>query len=102
MSRPATRRRDQPDTNTPAGPKPRQAGAPTAARIGLILLDSSLKPVYWNSEALRILAYPNQPPKAPDAEISKSIHSIVVNSTGAPDFSKRLHFVSGRRCYLCR
>jgi len=34
------------------------------ARVGLILLDSSVKPLYWNSEALRTLAYPNQPSKA--------------------------------------
>src|SRR5437016_1674924 len=46
------------------------------AMVGLILLDSSLKAVYCNSEALRIFAYPNQPPKAPGAQFSESIGSI--------------------------
>ena len=101
-TKPAPRRRDQPDTKTQVGLKPRQAEALAAARIGLILLDSSLKPVYWNSEALRILAYPTKPPKAPGPELSKSIHAIVRSNTGENDFSKTLHFVSGRRCYLCR
>jgi len=100
-TKPIPVRRAQPDTKTPVGFKAQQAGALTAARIGLILLDSSLKPVYCNSEALRILAYPNQPPKKPWGELTQSIHAIVGN-TGARDFSKTLHFVSGRRCYLCR
>jgi|ERR1041385_3387044 DNA-binding CsgD family transcriptional regulator len=101
-TKPAPERRVRPDTKTPVGFKAQQAEGLTAARIGLILLDSSLKLVYCNSEALRILAYPSQPSKAPGAELSKWIHSIVGNSNSSNDFSKTLHFVSGRRCYLCR
>ena len=73
-----------------------------SARVGLILLDSSLNPVYCNSEALRILVYPNQPPKAPSAEFLESIRSIVGKNPAANDFPITTYFVSGKRRYLCR
>src|SRR5262249_51792779 len=64
--------------------------------------DSSLNPVYCNSEALRILAYPKQPPKAPNAQFLESVRSIVGENPGANDFPITMNFVSGKRRYVCR
>ena len=72
------------------------------AKVGFILLDSSLKPVYCNSEALRLLAYPNQPPKSRGAQSLESIRSIVGKKHDANGFPLTTHFMSGRRRYLCR
>jgi len=74
----------------------------SAARVGLILLDSSLKPVYCNSETLSIVAYPKQPPKALNAAFSQLIRSMIGKRSGARDFPATTQFVSGRRRYLCR
>jgi DNA-binding CsgD family transcriptional regulator len=72
------------------------------AMVGLILLDSSFKPVYCNSEALRILAYPNQPPKAPGARFSESMDSIIGAKPDSSSYPMTTHFMSGKRRYLCR
>jgi len=76
--------------------------AANAARAGLILLDSALKPIYCNSGALRIFAYPNPPAKAPNAEFMESIRSIVGKKLSADDLVVTTLFVSGRRRYRCR
>lgn len=75
---------------------------PSSAMVGLILLDSALKTVYCNSEARRILAYPNQPSKAPGAQFPESIGSIIRKKPDISDFPMTTHFVSGKRRYLCR
>src|SRR2546422_4692510 len=90
----------QPATKDSVAPKWPRAKGTNAARVGLILLDSSLKTVYCNSEARSIIAYPNQPAKAPDAEFSQSIRSIVGKKPAADDFPTTTHFLSGRRRYL--
>ena len=92
----------QPATKVSVAPKWPRANGTNAARVGLVLLDSSLKTVYCNSEARSIFAYPNQPANAPNAEFSQSISSIVGKKRGADDFPTTTHFVSGRRRYLCR
>lgn len=74
----------------------------TNARAGLILLDSSLKPVYWNSEALRIAAYPSPPSKAPGAQFLESIRLTVGEKPGSNGSSMTTEFMSGKRRYLCR
>ena len=72
------------------------------AMVGLILLDSSFQPVYCNSEALRILAYPNQPPKAPGARFSESMDSIIGKKPDSSGCPMTTHFMSGKRRYVCR
>jgi DNA-binding CsgD family transcriptional regulator len=91
----------QPATQVSAAPKRPRAKGTHASRVGLIVLDSSLTPIYCNSEALSIFAYPNQPAKAPNAEFSQSIRSIVGKTPDA-GFPTTTRFVSGRRRYLCR
>jgi DNA-binding CsgD family transcriptional regulator len=79
-----------------------QARALKTARIGLVLLNPSLKPIYCNSEALKILAYPGRPTKATSSEFSKSIRSIVGKNAGVDDFVRTFRLISGRRRYVGR
>jgi DNA-binding CsgD family transcriptional regulator len=95
----ALHRSPQPENKVSSVPKCPRKGS--AARIGLILLDSSLRPVYCNPEALSIFAYPNQPAKARHVELPRSIRSMIGKKSGADD-SPTTHIVSGRRRYLCR
>ena len=84
------------------GPRAPQAQAINATTVGLILLDSSLKLLYSNSEALRISAYPRQPRTALGAEFMKSIRVILGKKASVDDFPMVTHFTSGKRRYLCR
>ena len=70
---------------------------------GFLLLDSSFKPIYFNNEAIHILAYPERPQKM------KSIGPYLANKIG-PDLRNRRssnqspflnEFMSGKRRYLC-
>jgi len=95
-------RSPKPTGKVSEGPKAPHAKATNAATVGLIILDSSLNPVYCNSEALRILAYPNPPRKASNAKFLKSIRSIVEKKLGVNDLPVRVNFTSGKRHYLWR
>ena len=86
----------------PAQFDPLQVKELRTASIGLVLLDMTLKPIYCNSEALNILAYPNRPTKTTSEEFSKSIRSIVGENAGGANFVKTFNFASGRRRYVCR
>ena len=92
----------RPTNKTSVASKWPGAKGTNAATVGLILLDSSLNPVYCNSEALRILAYPKAPPKAPSAKFLESIRSIIGKKLGVNDLPVAVHFTSGRRRYLWR
>src|SRR5438093_11607798 len=85
-----------------SGPEEAHVKAKNPTTVGLILLDSSLKPLYCNSEALRIFAYPKQPPRTPGAEFLKSIRLILRKKASANDFPMLTHLISGKRRYLCR
>src|SRR5437773_11370497 len=61
------------------------------AKVAFILLDSSLKPLCCNSEALRILAYPNPPPKALGDQFLESIRSIVGKKSDTNGFPMTTH-----------
>jgi DNA-binding CsgD family transcriptional regulator len=76
-----------------------RANSSNSSGVGLILLNSSLRPVYWNSEARRILAYPNPPLKS---QFLESIRSIVRKRAGANGSPVPTDFMSGKRRYLCR
>src|SRR5436853_4032333 len=79
----------------PNGPR---AKAANSARVGLVLLDSSLKPMYCNSEAISIFAYPSEPGKVKltSAEFSEQIRSIVRQMPAADEFPITTYFLSGR------
>jgi len=74
------------------------------AGVGLILLDSSLRVVYYNSEAQAILACPNTAGKTklPDGMLSKLIPLVKRNQHSADGLPRATFFLSGRRRYVCR
>jgi len=71
---------------------------------GLLLLDSKLRLLHFNSEAVKILAYPTGPEsiKRPDLFLSGRVKSGLVEDspTESPTFTKE--FKSGNRRYTCR
>jgi hypothetical protein len=73
-------------------------------KVGLILLNSSLKLVYCNAEAQRIFTYPNglETMKDPSPELAGLVRLIVGNRRESNDTFNSLFFVSGRRRYVCR
>jgi DNA-binding CsgD family transcriptional regulator len=90
--------------NTPAPPALLRAKTATSARVGLVLLDSSLHPMYCNSEAISIFAYPGEPRKVKlsSAEFYEQIRSIIPRMPSSDQFPLTAFFVSGRRRYVCR
>jgi DNA-binding CsgD family transcriptional regulator len=73
-------------------------------QAGLLLVDSKLKLLHFNSEAVKILAYPTGPEriKRLDVFLSDRVRSGLVEerATESPTFTKE--FKSGNRRYTCR
>jgi DNA-binding CsgD family transcriptional regulator len=70
--------------------------------VGLLLMDESLRPVWFNAEAVRILGYPQQP------DSSKALGVDVLGEKIRASFGKKslrsaspTELNSGRRRYLC-
>jgi DNA-binding CsgD family transcriptional regulator len=91
----------RPPTKAPVGSRKARTNGTVAARIGLVLLDSSFKPVFYNAEALRIVGYPDRPSRPPDTAFWQSIRSLAVQAPDM-DLPTTMHFMSGRRRYVCR
>jgi DNA-binding CsgD family transcriptional regulator len=74
------------------------------AGVGLILLNSSLRIVYYNSEAQAILACPNTAGKTKlsDGMLSKLIPLMTRSQQSADGLPRATFFMSGRRRYVCR
>ncbi len=73
------------------------------SEAGLILVDRSQKPVYYNAEAIRVLTYPDQLKKldgSPDL-LSKEIRRLLRRSLSC-DEPCQAELMSGRRHYSCR
>jgi DNA-binding CsgD family transcriptional regulator len=70
---------------------------------GLVLLTTSLKPVYANTEAMQIFAYPEAPPsiRSFDIFLAHMVRSVLGNGSGVRT-TFPAEFISGRRHYLCR
>ncbi len=81
-----------------------RAGRTCPARVGFLLVDSSLNPVYINAEAIQILTYPQSPTEitALDRYLSEKIRSHFSEDPSSPKFPLSAEFMSGRRRYLCR
>jgi DNA-binding CsgD family transcriptional regulator len=72
--------------------------------VGLLILDSSHTPVASTPEALRVLAFPNDPSQIqnPEVFIRHKIGSDLVLSTGNQDDHVFVfEFRSGKRRYIC-
>ncbi len=78
--------------------------AGNSSQFGLLLLDSSLRPVYFNSEAISIVAYPKEPAwaKLSGREFHDLIRQITQITSKGDDGSTITLFASGRRHYVCR
>lgn len=77
---------------------------PTTSAQGFLLLDSRLRPIAYNSEALQILTFPAKPDGVRQLPqyLSEKVRASLVNG-GSPDrpaFAPELK--SGRRTYGCR
>ena len=90
---------------TPATAKLVKPAAPRVRTVGLILLDTSLRPAYGNSEALRALAYPSSPTNwtALNGSLRDKVRALVGKAPLANDSPiPSAELVSGRRRYVCR
>jgi DNA-binding CsgD family transcriptional regulator len=71
---------------------------------GFLLLDSSLRPIYANQDAVGILCYPTipKPTKALMQAIKKRIDSLLRGHLPTPGSPSLVEFPSGKRRYLLR
>jgi DNA-binding NarL/FixJ family response regulator len=78
--------------------------APPRSYAGLILLDSSLNPIFLNAGAVRILSYPDQFVKDahPSLILAEKIRSSLISQQSSAASSFVTEFRSGRRRYFCR
>jgi DNA-binding CsgD family transcriptional regulator len=72
--------------------------------VGFLLLDSSYNPIYFNDDAVQILAYPNDSReiKFLDRFLAKKSRSELFNGQPTPQSPPCAEFLSGRRRYCCR
>lgn len=85
-------------------PVAKKGEGPPETAAGFLLMDSSLRPAWYNAEAIRILSYPDKLAKQtyPNVLLTARIQSSLV-SLQAPDESPLVtEFRSGRRRYTCR
>ena len=84
-------------------PNPRQTAYPNPSVAGFLLLNSTFKPIYSNTEVIHILAYPERPPnkKSIDGYLANKIREFL-NPRSSPQSSPFLtELTSGRRRYFC-
>jgi DNA-binding CsgD family transcriptional regulator len=73
------------------------------ASAGLILMDSSQRPVYYNPEAIRILTYPESIKKVKKvADFPTEIQSWLLRQRSSNGAAPAAEYTSGRRRYVCR
>ena len=74
------------------------------SETGLLLLDPGNLPVYANSEAIRILVYPQDAEKVQSlsTQLAAKVRSLVISGRGSTGLTQPRELVSGRRRYLCR
>jgi DNA-binding CsgD family transcriptional regulator len=71
---------------------------------GFLVMDASLKLIYANAEAVRILVYPENPQKIKslDSFLTEKIRSALLKQPSSPKAGFVAELRSGRRRYLCR
>ncbi len=79
-------------------------GSRAPAATGLILLDTSRSPVYYNPEAIAVLSYPRRPQSIDQfpSLLPEEIGSWLRHGGSSDAAASSLEFVSGRRHYVCR
>jgi DNA-binding CsgD family transcriptional regulator len=74
----------------------------STSRVGILLLNSQLRPVHYNSEAADILGYPQKSREVPALETVLPTTHFQLATLNKPAVPVVLAFTSGRRRYLCR
>jgi DNA-binding CsgD family transcriptional regulator len=82
----------------------RHAQGESDSEAGLLLLDFGNLPVYANTEAIRILLYPQDAEKVQSLAcyLAEKIRSVIVNGRSPTCLPQARELVSGRRRYVCR
>lgn len=77
--------------------------APQGSSVALLLMDSSLKPIFASAEAMRILAYPDNPQKVRSLGrlVGDKIRSHLLNKAPSGSNPSLKEFPSGKRRYQC-
>jgi len=72
--------------------------------VGFVLLDSSLRPLSFNAEAIHVLSYPDKLAniRRPNVFLAGKIHSSLMSQPPSRQSRFVTEFRSGRRRYLCR
>jgi DNA-binding CsgD family transcriptional regulator len=80
------------------------ADAPSAAssRVGVLLLNSQLRPVHFNAEAASILGYPKKQQDTPTVDQLLPPSRFQLADLIKPSAPSVIGFKSGRRRYRCR
>jgi DNA-binding CsgD family transcriptional regulator len=88
--------------STAPGPR-RQAHPLTDQGLGLLVMDSSLNPISWNEQTIRIFSYPDAPEhvRQVDVFLTDMIRARLLNPQSARHSSFATEFVSGKRRYRC-
>jgi DNA-binding CsgD family transcriptional regulator len=73
-----------------------------ASRVGVLLLNSQLRPVHYNAEAANILGYPRKRQEPPSVEALLPPNRFQLADLIKPTAPSVLGFKSGRRRYRCR
>jgi len=87
------------------GSPPRKtAGPPLRSAVGFLLLDSSLHPIAFNVEAIRVLSYPDRlaTVRPADGFLAERIRETLLDREPSRESTLVTEFRSGRRRYLCR
>jgi DNA-binding CsgD family transcriptional regulator len=81
----------------------RNSGLHQRFSSGILLLDSGMHPLCGSSEAIRILAYPDEPENIPSLPryLTGRIRTVYGGRNGTETAAAK-EFVSGRRHYLCQ
>src|SRR5882757_8152298 len=82
----------------------RKRVSPSECGVGVILLDSSLKLVSFNAEAIQILGFADAPETArnPDLRLARMIRATLLSRAALGRIVPREPVRSGRRDYSCR
>ena len=76
--------------------------AASPSRVGVLLLNSQLRPVHYNAEAANILGYPKKLGEAPSIEAVLPPTRFQLADLAKPTSPSVIGFTSGRRRYRCR
>ena len=75
-----------------------------ATRAGLILVDGTGRPVYYDPEAITVLTYPRQAKSLARIEdlLLREVQALLLGLGGLHATPGTAEFISGRRRYVCR